>query len=178
MQNRIQFWVDPKFSVYEIFMKNRPLNIFSEQPKLLAQWCAVIEDMIIQESFNVTVFAGFQQLEYFLPVVERYKKIAEVAKNIYIFGKSHPDMPNIDKLHYVHLHPDDQLCKEWFLVIQHDTYTRSLAALDMSEVDTPNSKRVFKGILTNDSEVIAPAHQQLMQQVSKIDQQIIPDKST
>lgn len=166
MQDKIPLQVDPNFSVYEIFMKDRPLNIFSEQPKLLAQWCAVIEDMIIQESFNITIFAGFQNLQYFLPVVERYRRMAEVAKNVYIFGKSHPDMPNIDKLHYVCLNPEDQLCKEWFLVIQHDTYTRSLAALDISEDDTPRSQHIFKGVLTNDSEIIASAYQQLMKQIS------------
>jgi DICT domain-containing protein len=178
MQAKIPLRVDPNFSVYDTFMKIRPLNIFSEHPKMLHKWCSIIEDKIIQESFNIKVFAGFQQLEYFLPIVERYKKIAEVAQNVYIFGKPYADMPTIDKLHYVHLKPEDQLSKEWFLVIKHESYTRSLASLNMSEDDTPRSHRIFKGVLTSDSAIIDVAYQQLLQQVSTHNQQILSNAST
>ncbi len=150
------FTVEQNFSVYHQFIATRPVNIFSERRRMLARWCTSIERTVQVERFQTSVFAGFQQLSFFLPVAERYMAIAQRGNNVYVFGTPHDDLPQVDNLHFVHLKPDDQLVNEWFLVAHHSLYSRALIALETSTPGTPHKDRTFTGALTNDARMIAP----------------------
>lgn len=158
--------IDKDFSVYDAFSHDRVLNIFSDRRQMLGRWCASIENAVTHDAIHTTVFAGFQQLEYMLPVMERYERMAKNSNKIYIFGQPYEDMPSIENITYVHLQPDHQLCKEWFLVVHHPLYSRALIALETSPPNTPHKDRMFKGLLTNDVSMIEPIHQKLYEQVN------------
>lgn len=156
----------PQFSVYNLFVEQgRALDIFSEQRRMLALWCANIERTIIrQELKSGHVFASFQQLDFFLPVLERYRKMTEFIDNIWVFGIPSKDQnfPQLDGVNYIYLEEEDVLTQEWFLIVNHPTYSRSLSALETTSPGTPHKDRTYKGILSSEPTVITPVYEKLM----------------
>ena len=153
----------PTYSLYEhIQTKQGKGQFFSERRNLLAVWCASIEKATLSQQIEKPIFAGFQQLSYFLPVKERYVHLASHGNPIYIFGQHDTEMPKIANLRYVHLEPQDRLCQEWFLIVNEDHYARALVARETSAPNTPHRDRTFEGVIFNRSEMIDTIHQSLM----------------
>ncbi len=158
----------PQFSVYNMFLnQGHVLDIFSEKRRMLALWCANIEKTIVQEQLKTThVFACFQQLEFFLPVLDRYTKLDQYVENIWVFGtpSQTKEMPQIDHVTYVELDEADVLTQEWFLVVNHPQYSRALSALETTTSGTPHKDRTYKGILSSDPNVISPVYEKLVEE--------------
>lgn len=161
-----------QFSVHKLFVEQgRTLNIFSEQRRMLALWCANIERTIIaQQLTSAHVFAGFQQLEFFLPVMGRYKEMTNFVENIWIFGtdSQRQNLPLIDGIRYVRLDDHDALTQEWFLIVNHPTYSRSLSALETTLPGTPHKDRTYKGVLSTDPKIIVPVHNKLVSEFTPV----------
>lgn len=157
--------LDQNFSVYQYIEHAGIQNIFSDNRKLLAHWCQSIESTIIEQSLPLTLFACFQELDYFVPVMERYKLIAKFARHVFIFGVPSGSVCTIPNITYVPLSSVDQLRNEWFLIAHHGDYSRALIALEKTPLNTPHHERRFDGVLTSDTNVIAPIFKALEQQM-------------
>jgi len=162
----------PQFSVYNLFVEQgQSLDIFSEQRRMLALWCANIERTIIQQELKTAhVFASFQQLDFFLPVLDRYRQMTAFVDNIWIFGipSLNRDFPQLDGINYIYLEEADVLTQEWFLVVNHPRYSRSLSALETTSSGTPHKDRTYKGILSSVPGVITPVFDKLMSEFVKV----------
>jgi DICT domain-containing protein len=157
MQNHV-----PQFSVYNQFMDHsNDIDIFSEKRRMLALWCANIERTIVSQRIAAShVFACFQQLDYFLPVIDRYRDMTQYVEHIWVFGtpSQKAKLPNIKGIHYIELDQSDILTQEWFLLVNHPIYSRSLSAIETTPPNTPHSKRSFKGILSSNPAMIEPVY--------------------
>lgn len=155
-------YINSDFSVYDLFTGNSlGVDIFSDRRRMLAKWCAMIEKTIIREALTGSqIFVGFQQLEYFLPVFERYQQIAQLGNTIWVFGQDRESFtpPTTENINYIDLHPNDSLIKEWFLLVHHGVYSRSLSAIEISAPNTPHSLREFRGILSSNPKLIQEVH--------------------
>jgi DICT domain-containing protein len=141
---------DHRFSLYELIDWRNIYNIFSERRALLASWCRTIELAVIERQLQTEVYAGFQQMRYLKPVQHRYQQMSVHASQVWVFGQAGSGDPALDKISGVYLRPGDQLIKEWFLVVDHPSYSRALVAHEMTKPGTPHAKRMFRGILTSD----------------------------
>ena len=161
-------YINQNFSVYQHILPDTSRNIFSNNGQMLAHWCASIEKEIINQSIPLTLFVGFQKLDHFVPMMERYKSIAQVANHVYVFGEPSEKVKAIPNITYVHLAHHAQLRNEWFLVAYHKDYARALIALETTPSQKPHHERTFKGVLTSDAEMILPIYQQLTERVSPL----------
>lgn len=148
--------IDPQLSLYSLINRGTisPQNIFAERRNVLARWCRTIEMRINEERLNTNVYANFQQLEYFGPVFPRYQKMAQVTKNIFIFGEPNATYEPVDNIHYVALSQNDQLVREWFLLVNHERYAEAVVAQEVTPPGTPHKDRMFKGIMTTNRDII------------------------
>jgi len=161
MQNPV-----PQLSVYNLFVEQgHALDIFSEKRRMLALWCANIERTVVEQRLQTGhVFASFQQLDFFLPVIDRYRRMTEFVDNVWVFGtpSQNKDIPNIEGINYVYLDDADVLTQEWFLIVNHPNYSRSLSALETTAPGTPHKDRTYKGILSSNPTVVTPVFDRLM----------------
>lgn len=156
------------FSLYQHIIQTTPQNIFSNKRKMLAHWCASVEKELIEQAIPLTLFVGFQQLDYFVPVMKRYQLIAQTADYVFVFGEPSDKVVPIANLTYVYLSPDDKLRNEWFLIAHHKDYSRAIIAYETTPPNTPHEDRVFTGVLTNDFNNTEPIYQTLMTEVDSI----------
>lgn len=154
---------DSHFSIWDLVRRvetrsalvnhRRTMNIISHE----------IEDVTISGHESGHIFAGFQYLSRFLPQEKRYRKMAEYADAIYVFGVPDVDVPDIPNLHYVHLSPGDTLTREWFIVSYGPNYASALATHEpKTSIYDPDELRMFKGLWTFDKDVVAVLYQWLV----------------
>lgn len=146
--------IDSQFSVYNLINWRNIYNIFTERRKLLAHWSKSIEESVIQQELETRVFASFQQMRYIKPVLPRYHQMYKTTKHIYVFGVPAPEDPPLNQFECVHLQDDDNLTKEWFLVVSHPRYHRALVAQEITPLGTPHRQRLFRGVLTSDADQV------------------------
>jgi len=156
----------PAFSVYDLYTKQKEsTEIFYEKRRVFADWCANVERTIVQYELNIDhVFVSFQSFDYFMSVRERYQQMAEYVDNIWIFGTpaETATLPKVKSIHYVHLQAEDNIASEWFLIVNHPTFARSLSAIETPNDDMPKDERYYRAILTDDKERIQPVYDQLL----------------
>jgi DICT domain-containing protein len=105
---------------------------------------------VVTRQLQAQVFAGFQQLRYVQPVLPRYTRVAQTAET-YVFGQPGDIEIDVPNLQVVELDTQDDLVREWFLVVMHPGYQRALVAREMTAPGTPHARRLFRGIITSES---------------------------
>jgi DICT domain-containing protein len=138
------------FSVACLVDEQAVENIFTGRTDLLVRWSSGIEKAIINYQLKTPVYVGVQHLRQFKPILERYRRIASFAHGVWVFGQSDAEPMAVNGLHYVSLHPDDKLVREWFLVVNEAAYARALVAREITPPGTPQAQRMFQGVLTSD----------------------------
>jgi DICT domain-containing protein len=149
--------IDPSFSVYglvERAQKITPTSILYSRATM-NQISHQIENATLIDGAKTRFFSSFQFLSRFIPQVERYRQIAETAESVYVFGidDMQGNLPHIPNLTYVKLDRYDQIAKEWFLVSYNDRFASVLATEEISDMDSPDAERQFKGVWTFDIEM-------------------------
>lgn len=147
--------IDESFSVYSLVNRLNVQNIFTEKRRVLAFWSRTIETVMIEQHLRADVYAGFQQLEFFGPVYERYRQMARCARRLWVFGEPNAEYAPVDNMNIAALGPRHKLTGEWFLVINHNDYWRALVAQELTPPGTPHKERTFKGILSHDKEIVS-----------------------
>lgn len=148
------FVIDPTFSIYQLVERRQTEGILLNRRETMSRISHVIEGHVLDQPADMQVYAGFQYLSRFLPQMKRYRKMAQSAKHIYVFGV--PDIlpPAIDNLTYIELKPEDALAKEWFILAYGKDYQCALATEELTSFHDPDEERVFKGVWTFDTRII------------------------
>lgn len=146
--------MDPNLSLYDLIDLTSVQNVFLNRPAMLAYWCKGMENAIIDRQLQADVYAGFQYLSRVQPVLARYQKIGDIARQVWIFGQPDTVISSAPRLNFIYLPPEHKLIKEWFLVIRGETYTRGLLARELTPAGTPQPERRFEGVSLSDPAVI------------------------
>lgn len=155
-------------SLYSLVEHASPYNIFTGDRQLLARLSGQIEREILDKRIQSQVFAGFQQLSYFAPVSERYQRIADQCKAVWVFGVPDAMYALHHHMHTIELNPGHPLEREWFVVVNDRQYKRALIAEEITPRGTPHADRVFDGLLTTDPVVVDLMYQHLLAVVETI----------
>jgi hypothetical protein len=155
-----EFNIDPSFSVYRLVQRNNQNSELSHR-RTMSIISYEIENASLIDDASTVVFSSFQRMSKFLPQEKRYRKLASIAKDVYVFGVPDVELPEIDNITYVPLKPGDQLAKEWFLVSYGKDYFSALATEELTDIDDPDPDRVFKGVWTFDMSLVSILHEWL-----------------
>jgi len=146
-------------------VKDQASNKLSVNHRKTMSWLSrAIELTALQASSPVRVFSGFQSMQFFLPVLNRYTRLAQKAE-VYIYG--YPDVmpPTVPGIHYVQLVENDPLVKEWFIVVNSAEFCNALVTEDEAGLSVPHERRRFKGLLTYDRATIQRLDDALSRQI-------------
>ncbi len=124
-----------------------------------------IEDIVFNNNLKVDFFAGFQKYSNFLRQRKRYTRLAQVCRRVYVWGVPDVDAPPIPGVEYLDLSPQNELAREWFLVVDTPEFFTALLTREMTYgQDVPGELRRFHGIWTYDADIVSRA-QLLISQV-------------
>lgn len=147
--------IDPNFSVYGLVERVRKSNTQLNHRRTMSLVSHEIENATIIDGVQNRIFSGFQYFSKFIPQIENYTKVAANAESVYVFGVPDVELPAIPKLHYIPLKPGDHLAREWFLVSYGPEYTSALSTQELTDFHEPDSDRVFRGLWTFDTDLVA-----------------------
>lgn len=150
----MSFHIDPQFSVWRLVTKVRTSSTRLNHRVTMNVISNEIEDVTLLDSERTRIFSGFQRMSKFLPQLERYRRMAQSAECIYVFGIPDVALPEIPGIVYVELKPEHQLAREWFLVSSGPGYASALVTEEVTSIDTEDSLRVFNGLWTFDANII------------------------
>lgn len=159
--------IDRDYSLYKLVQDLQPPKLFTVKREVLSKWCETMEEEVVERQLVTSVFVGFQVFTFFLPVMERFGKIASYANQVSIFAQPDVELRTLDNIDVVCLNADDQLRREWFLIICHEDFMRAIVAREITDPGTPNSERVFEGIRTNHRKTIEEIYRSLSQLVER-----------
>ncbi len=147
--------IDPTLSVYELTARVVNSGMLVNHRRTMSLISYEIENAVLHDGAKARIFSGFQKMSFFLPQVPRYKRLAERAESIYVFGVPDVLLPEIPNVTYVMISPRDQLAKEWFLLADAPDYASILATEELTTWDQPDDERTFKGIWSFDERIVS-----------------------
>ncbi len=118
----------------------RPIRLGVYYKNTLVALCHALEDSILTSSSSPLVIAAFQRGKWYLQEAERYRDIAEQARQVVIMAAldtgfaehSTTEHPNV-KL--VSLPASDPVAQEWHLIIMSPTYTAMVLCQELSDAE-------------------------------------------
>jgi signal transduction histidine kinase len=137
-------------SLFEAIQRDltNPLPQFQATKATLVHLSHSMEDLILQHDIPAMLFTGFQKSSYWAQETARYRKLAQVAKQVTIFaGQPLPEAKDIDATQ-VTLKPGDPLRQEWFVAVLSDKFSAVLCGLDAGIEAEEEADRVFETIWT------------------------------
>ncbi|GEM_PF-782707 len=140
--------VDPQFSVYHLVQRVKSQSTLLNHRRTMSLVSYEIENATLMDDARTRVFSGFQYMSRFVPQIPRYRRLAEKAESIYVFGVPDVEVPEIPNIIYVPLKPTDQLAKEWFLISYGRDYFSALATEEKTNITDPDEVRLFNGVWT------------------------------
>jgi DICT domain-containing protein len=135
-------------SLYATLNEGSSDRIASLHRRTMSEISYAMELAALEAAAPIQIFGGFQRMQYFLPVAQRFAKLAERA-DVYVLGFPDVTPPLIKGLYYIPLAQDDPLTSEWFLIIKSPNFTTALVAKDQSSVHLPHAQRSFRSIWTH-----------------------------
>lgn len=159
------FNIDPSFSVYGLVQRTRQMQAILNHRRTMTIISHEIENATLIDGAQTVIFSGFQRLSKFLRQIDRYQRIAQNAKAVYVFGQNDVMPPPIQNITYVPLNRNDHLVKEWFLISYGPEYYSALATEELTDIDDPDEQRVFKGIWTYELPLVSVLYEWLAMSV-------------
>lgn len=132
----------------------------------LARWCRISEKVIVDRQLrDARVIAGFQKYSRFLPVAQRYNRIAQLAQSVTVLGE--PDERKLPPgISYVPLTGSEPLANEWFLVVESSSFQALLCAVALDRFgDAPLERRRFLGLTTHNEQLVRFARELLVTRI-------------
>jgi DICT domain-containing protein len=146
--------IDPSLSVYALVDHTTQERALLTHRRTMSVISHEIENVVLQDKVRARVFSSFQRMSRFLPQLERYRQLARTAEHVYVFGFPDLKPPPITNLTYVPLPPDAQLAREWFLVAEAPDYFSALATEELTSINDPDDKRLFRGVWSFDEAMV------------------------
>lgn len=155
------FNMDSTFSVYHLVQRVQSDTVVINARPTMSLISHQIENATLRDGAKNVIFSSFQRMSKFLPQMNNYRKLAQSAQHVYVFGEMDVQLPPIPNITYIPLKPTDQLAKEWFIVSYGNDYFSALATEELSSIDDPDDQREFKGIWSFDLRVVSILHEWL-----------------
>lgn len=146
-------------SLFSLFDGTWVDNVFTTNNRHLAYWSHHIEEMA-QTAQPGTILTGCQQFHVLEPRQDLYNRLAE-KHNVSIFAQLDTSLDDIsENIRLVKLDEDSELMKEWFVIVDTPDYQRGVIA---REITNPMKKRLFRGALIHDPQLISRISNQLQE---------------
>lgn len=149
--------IQPSFSVYQLVGQIKSQTLLQHR-RTMSLVSYQIENATIKHGARSRIFAGFQRMSKFIRQIARYNQLALNAEFIYVFGIPDISLPAIPNVTYVPLKPTDQLAREWFLVSYAPDYFSALATEEITHIDDPDERRIFRGVWTYELPMVSILH--------------------
>ena len=120
------------------------------QPATLLRWCRSTEQILLRRDLrDARVFVGFECFSRAAFVAKRYARIGSVCRALHVFGKA--DQPLAFEATTRTEITTGPLLREWFLVVESDSYCGLLSARDLDGLEGTTSPRHrrFEGVITH-----------------------------
>lgn len=153
--------MDPNFSVFRLSTRVADISTAIHHRRTMRIISNEIENAVLVDNVRPRVFSGFQKYSFFLPIADRYRRIAERAESVYVFGVPDVTPPPIPGLVYVDIKLTDQLAKEWFIVADAPDYISILATEELTSFSEPDENRAFRGVWSFDETIAGVAQEWL-----------------
>lgn len=102
------------------------------------------------------VYAGFEKLSRMEYVTDRFLRISDVSERVFVFGVADWKPPRHPNMGVMHLKPDWQLAREWFVIAHSQKFNAALVAVDEDGFDTPVlDERNFRSFKSTDPAIVA-----------------------
>lgn len=147
--------VDKKFSLYPLVESWGVRQVYTYYRGALQALSYGMEQAIVDAKCHGTLYAGFQKFSFFMHRERIYRQLAAQVDHIWVFGIPDVSPPPIPNIHYVSLEEDHQLVREWFLLMDAPSLFTSLVAEELTDFNTPNSERRFRGVWTFDDVLVS-----------------------
>ena len=145
-------------SLFDLVTPDQEQDAFVNTVDMMLKISYQIEDIVIDNALPVDFYAGFQRFSVFRHQNARYKRLADVARRVFVFGEPDIEPPNIPGVQFVPLLPGAALAREWFLVINTPTFFTALLTQEIPGADPIRGDRRFQGIWTYEEGVVNNAH--------------------
>jgi DICT domain-containing protein len=154
--------VDPNFSVYNLVDRVQRESTELRSRKAMSLISYEIENATLVDHAPNRIFSSFQTMSRFLPQLPRYRQMANISSEIYVFAINDVgDLPTIPNIRYVPISVDHQLAREWFLVSYGPAYYSALATEELSQMTDPDDQRKFKGLWSFELNMVSILHEWL-----------------
>lgn len=145
-------------SPYTLLPMHQKDGVFVSSRPVMSSISREIEDVVIENGLSVDVYAGFQRFSYLVQQEERYQRLAQTCRRVYVWGVPDIPPPDIRNIEYIALSDDMDLAHEWFLVIDSpDFFTALLGREDVHRGNPAQLDEHFEGIWTHDSHLVTQA---------------------
>ncbi|MGL5080211.1 MAG: DICT sensory domain-containing protein [Microcoleaceae cyanobacterium] len=121
-----------------------------------------MEDQVLANDDQPLVIATFQRERFYRQEAHRYKRIAGRSPQVYVMAAPETEFKNASEIHEtVAFNAQDELCREWNLVVLGQQYSTCLVCVERKNYSQPASleqvamdqARPFEGIWTSDRQV-------------------------
>lgn len=140
--------IDPTLSVYHLTDRVQKQSTTLNHRRTMNIISYEIENATLIDGARTRIFSSFQRMSRFIPQVERYKKLAQKAEMVYVFGIPDVQVPQIENVTYIPLTTEDQLAREWFILSYGRDYATMLSTEEQSRFTDKDTERVFRGLWT------------------------------
>lgn len=156
-------------AAHQLDQGKRPLNFGVYYKNTLVALCHALEDCILTSNGSPLVIAAFQQGKWYLQEADRYKDLADHARQITILagtstGFAEHATSQRSNVALVELEANDPVAQEWHLIILSPTYTAMVLCQELPAADygpagppTEDRERKFYGFWTFEANLVREA---------------------
>ena len=145
-------------SLFELVTPDQDQDAFVNTVDMMLKISYQVEDIVIDNELPVDFYAGFQRFSHFRHQAKRYRRLADVARRVFVFGEADSTPPTIPGVQFVPLPPGSALIREWFLVVNTPGFFTALLTQEIPGADPIRRDRRFRGLWTHDEAVVGNAH--------------------
>ncbi|NJM06050.1 hypothetical protein HC891_07395 [Candidatus Gracilibacteria bacterium] len=146
-------------SLYRMIPPQAQDSVFVNSVPLMNVISHEIEDIVIENALPLDVYAGFQRFSNFARQTKRYQRLAAVCRRVFVWGVPDVVPPNIPGIEFIPVSTEDELAREWFLVVDSPQFfTALLTREETYGQDLPKGQRRFRGVWTYDQQLVGRAY--------------------
>jgi DICT domain-containing protein len=110
--------------------------------------------LLLRTNRGGRVYAGFEKLSAFQPVIDRYLRIADVSEAVYLFGKNDWRLPRHPNIRSISLNDDIRLARECFLIAHSSNFTTAFLATHDEAIPKVRDQQIYFALKTSDVAVV------------------------
>ena len=120
-----------------------------------------LEDMVTEFKLESEIFVSFQEFEFFMQEVDRYKILDNLSKKIYIFAKNidFDKVKHFKNTIFIELDAEDSMVDEWDIIVNHPEHPAIFLSKEIFYETPPKEDqfRKFNGFLSFSADILVEA---------------------